>query len=192
MLARWLLVLLGFLLAGCDDDEVEVAVPPSAQGPVVMRVFDRANPTAEPAVLRAGTARQTAGVDELTLEPLIMRRLTATGVAYVHAPRAAVGGPEGLVLEGPVFLTGVYAGQPFTGVATKATLPPGARAVALSDVHLARAGSVTTTPRLDLGEARAETAGPFLHRPGAPALTAALAAIPPDVPLPPLDAGRRP
>ena len=181
------MVMVGLLLAGCDEDETDpVASAPPAQGPVVMRVFDRANPTAEPAVLRAGQARQVDGIDELSLEPLIMRRTATSGVAYVHAPRAAVGGPEGLVLDGPVFLTGVWAGQPFTGVAAKATMLPGSRAVTLTNVQVARAGSVTSTPRLDLGESTAQAGGPFLIRPGVPALTAALAAIPPDVPLPPL------
>ena len=185
-----ILWLVAVVLVGCTDEESvsgpEAALP--AQGPVTVRIFDRNRPGSEPTTMIAGQARQVAGVDQLQLDPLVLRRPGAGGVVYVHAPQAGLGGPEGLTLSGPIQLSGIWNGEPFAGIAAGATMPPGARTVALTSVAIVRAGQIATTPRLDIGEDTAEAAGVFLVRPGAPALTAALAALPPDLPTPRLGA----
>jgi hypothetical protein len=186
----WLVAVM-VVLTGCTGDDDSAADPSAAlpaQGPVTVRIFTRDRPGAEPTVLVAGQARQVAGVDELQLAPLILRRPGSGGVVYVHAPQAGLGGPAGLALSGPIQLSGVWNGQPFAGIAAQATMPPGAHTVALTDVAMVRAGQIATTPRLDIGEDSAEAAGVFLVRPGAPALTAALAALPLDLPTPRLGA----
>lgn len=180
------------LIAGCEDEDASQA-PAGAQGPLVLRVWDkdaRAQPGAPPTTLVAGRAEQRGLAEAVRLSPVLIRRPIEGGVVYVHAGEAAVGGGQGVDLPGPVHLSGTWRGLPFTGVAEHAALPAGGR-LELSGLRLARGGLLATVPQAVATRERIVVQGPLEVSPGAPAITTALAALPPAPVTPLLTPGDR-
>lgn len=180
------------LTAGCQDEAASQA-PAGAQGPLVLRVWDkdaRAQPGSPPTTLVAGRAEQRGLAEAVRLSPVLVRRPIDGGVLYVHAGEAAAGGGKGVDLPGPVHLSGTWRGLPFTGVAERAALPAGGR-LELSGLRLARGGLLATVPRAIANRERIVVEGPLEVAPGAPAITTALAALPPAPATPLLTPGDR-
>lgn len=177
-------------LAGCGvQEEVD---EPGVRGPVVFRIWDRQARAAGalPTVIRADAVRQTtSGFDDLEMVPVLIRHPLTDGVLWVHAPSgifkaatAAIAGGSGreqeIALTGPVHFTGFLGGLPLSGYATSAQVPRGGSNLELSDLQLVRGGSLMTTPRATIADGAISADGPVRIGPGAPALTAALGAIP--------------
>lgn len=180
------------LAAGCDEEGAAQA-PSGAQGPLVLRVWDkdaRATPGAPPTTLLAGRAEQRGLAEAVLLSPVLVRRPLDDGVLYVHADQAAAGGGKGIELPGPVHLSGLWRGLPFTGTAARAAMPAGGR-LQLSDLRLAHGGQLASVPSATADRTRIELGGPLAAAPGAPAIATALAALPPAPATPLLSPGDR-
>lgn len=173
-------------LAGCDDGADQDAQA-GARGPLVMRIWDRearAVPGAAPTTLVAMRAEQRGLGEEVRLREVLVRRpLEGAGALYVHAAEAVAGDGRGVVMPGPVHLTGMWRGLPFTGTADQARIPSNGH-LELTELRLARGGTLVTAPLLTALREQVAVTGALRALPGAPAANAALAALPPDLPLP--------
>lgn len=183
---RSALLLAALVLAGCADDEAE-RPEEGARGPLVMRIWDRearATPGAPPTTLVAQRARQRGLGEEIRLDEVLLRRpLEGGGALYVHAAEALAGDSSGVVMPGPVRLTGVWRGLPFTGTADQARIPANGH-LELTALRLARGGTLATAPLLIALREQVSVQGALRVQPGAPAANAALAALPIEVPTP--------
>jgi hypothetical protein len=191
MLRPALSLISGFLLLGLAGCGVQDTVDePGVRGPVVFRIWDRAARASDapPTVVRADAVRQTSsGFDDLEMLPVLIRRPVSDGVLWVHAPsgtfKAAAKAADGdraqeIALAGPVHFTGILGGIPVSGCASDAAVPRGGSHLELHDIQFVRGGSLLTAPRAELVEGAIRADGPVRIGPGAPALTAALAALP--------------
>jgi len=180
---RWGLAVALVVLAGCGAKES--TEEPGARGPVVIRWWDRAAlerrqaPTVITTQRLAETGKRFAALD---LEPVHLRHPIEGGVLWLEAPHGAFDrsaqATNRLACPGPIAIHGWVQGRPVCGAASHAQVQAGGRALELTDMVLVQAGRLTTTPLAALAQGRGRASGPFLVRPGAPAVLAALAAIP--------------
>jgi hypothetical protein len=178
-----LLVAVLVLLAGCGAKES--TEEPGARGPVIMRWWDRRAleqrqaPTVITTQRLAETGKRFAALD---LEPVLLRHPIEGGMLWLEAPHGAFDrsahATNRLACPGPIAIHGWVQGRPVVGAASQAHVQAGGRELELTDLALVQNGRLTTTPLAALAQGRGRAAGPFQVRPGAPAVLAALAAVP--------------
>lgn len=177
------LVVLILALAGCGVKES--TEEPGARGPVILRWWDaaalarQAPPTVVTTDHLAETGRQLSA---LAMTPVRMRHPIAGGTLWLEAPSGSFdrqsGAANRLECQGPVLIHGWVQGRPVCGAADHARVQAGGRELELVNLALVQGGRLTTTPVASLAQGRAKGEGPFLIRPAAPAVLAAMAAVP--------------
>jgi hypothetical protein len=185
---------MALLMSGCGaPDELPA---PGADGLVVVHWWDekRAGP---PAYLQAEkVAQQDAEFGKLEFSAVMMRLPGAEGAVYVTAPLARYdrGATEEITLgadpqrpvDGPVRFVGLWNGEFFMGRAAKGIFEEKTHRMRLDDVELVGSGVRQHFAWAAITQAQAVPYGGTKRLADAPALTAALAALPSPVVLPPI------
>jgi hypothetical protein len=197
--ALWL-VLAVFVVGGCGNKET--LPPPGAQGLVVVHWWDEQGGL--PAYLQAERVKQQGSVfEELEFITVLMRLPGQGGVVYVSAPRAHYqrDAAEEVVLsalkdqpvDGPVRFLGLYQGDVFVGRADKAVFEETTHRMRLDNVEIIYQGLRERTAFVAISEEKNIPYGKLERMSDAPALTAALGALPMPLVLPPVRlAGEKP
>jgi hypothetical protein len=181
-------------LGGCGAPEELPA--PGADDLVVVHWWDekKAGP---PAYLQAEKVAQgDAEFGKLEFSTVMMRLPGADGVVYVSAPRALYdrGAQEEIILgtdptrpiDGPVRFMGVWNGDLFMGRAAKGVFEEASHRMRLEQVEIASNGLRQRTAWAAITQSQSVPFGELVRLPDAPALTAALAALPSPLVLPPM------
>jgi hypothetical protein len=194
-----LTVVLG-IVSGCG--EKESLPPPGSEGLVVVHWWDEQGGL--PAYLQAERVMQKGSkFEELEFITVLMRLPGRGGVVYVSAPRAHYqrDAKEEVVLsalkdqpvDGPVRFLGTFDGDVFIGRADRAVFEETTRRMRLENVEMVYQGLRERTTYVEIGEEREIPYGKLERMSNAPALTAALGALPSPLVLPPVRiAGEKP
>jgi hypothetical protein len=193
---RAILASLGVALAlgGCGAPDDLPA--PGADGLVVVHWWDekKAGP---PAYLQAESVAQAdMEFGKLDFSGVMMRLPGDDGVVYVFAPRAVYdrGAADEIILgadpqrpvDGPVRFIGVWNGDLFMGRAARAVFEEAKHRMRLDQVEIAAKGLRQRTAWAAITQNQSVPFGELVRLPDAPALTAALAALPSPLVLPPM------
>jgi hypothetical protein len=182
------------VLGGCGTS---AALPaPGADGLVVVHWWDekKAGP---PAYLQADSVAQAdMEFGKLDFSGVMMRLPGEDGVVYVYAPRALYdrGAKDEVILgadpqrpvDGPVRFIGVWNGDPFMGRAAQAVFEEAKHRMRLDQVEITAKGLHQRTAWAAITQSQSVPFGELVRLPDAPALTAALAALPSPLVLPPM------
>jgi hypothetical protein len=193
-LVAWPSLGLALLLAGgcgAPDD----LPPPGADRLVVVHWWDEGGGL--PAYLQADRVVQEGAVFEsLEFRTVLMRLPGADGVVYVTAPRAIYqkGAAEEVQLDalpdqpvdGPVRFIGQWNGEVFMGRANRAVFEEKTHRMRLDQVEIAIQGLRQRAAWAAVTQDRMLPVGRLDRMPDASALTAALAALPAPLVLPPI------
>ncbi len=193
ILALSMSLLVMLTLSSCSD--TEKLPSPGAQGLVVVHMWDEAGGL--PAYMQAERVTQEGSVfEELTFLTVLMRLPGQGGVVYVSAPCALYkrDAAEEIVLsalpdkpiDGPVRFLGTYQGDVIIGRAEKAVFEEKTHRMRLDNVEIVFQGLRQRTAFVKMGEDRIIPIGKLERLPDAPALTAAMGALPKPLVLPPL------
>ncbi len=198
---RWSLRSLGFIacsalafLTGCGAPDDLPA--PGADGLVVMHWWDEKRP-GPPAYMQAERLAQgDAEFKSLEFSSVLMRLPGEDGVVYVTAPRASydrgaaneilLGALPDRPVDGPVRFIGTWNGDLFMGRATQAVFEEASHRMRLDEVEITTRGLRQRTAWAAITRTQSVPFGALIRLPDAPALTAALAALPTPLVLPPM------
>jgi hypothetical protein len=182
------------VLGGCGAPDDLPA--PGADGLVVVHWWDekKAGP---PAYLQAESVAQAdMEFGKLDFSGVMMRLPGDDGVVYVFAPRAVYdrGAADEIILgadpqrpvDGPVRFIGVWNGDLFMGRAARAVFEEAKHRMRLDQVEIAAKGLRQRTAWAAITQNQSVPFGELVRLPDAPALTAALAALPSPLVLPPM------
>lgn len=169
---------------------------PGADGLVVVHWWDEKKP-GPPAYLQAEKVAQgDAEFGKLEFSTVMMRLPGEDGVVYVSAPRAQYdrGAKEEIILgadparplDGPVRFIGVWNGDLFMGRAAKGVFEEASHRMRLEQVEIASNGLRQRTAWAAITQSQSVPFGELVRLPDGPALTAALAALPAPLVLPPV------
>jgi hypothetical protein len=150
-----------------------------------------------PAYLQAERVIQAGSVfEELTFLSVLMRLPGQNSVVYVGAPQAfykrdaaeeiVFSALSGQPIDGPVRFLGTYQGDVFIGRADKAVFEESTHRLRLDQVEIVFQGLRQRTAFVAISEDRMIPIGKLERMPDAPALTAALGALPNPLVLPPI------
>jgi hypothetical protein len=188
---------LALALAGCGESEAPP--PPGAPGLVVLHWWDAKG--GPPAYLEAHDLKQQGSTfDHIEFTQVLMRLPSEGRVAYVTAPHATYNkgqaaavvldaGTDGAgnprVMDGPVRFLGSTDGVPFIGRADVAVFDHDTQGLRLDNVEIVYEGlrQYTTSATLNRKQLDTKKLNPL---PSVPALTAAMAALPRPLDLPPI------
>jgi hypothetical protein len=186
--------LLALALGGCGAPDDLPA--PGADGLVVVHWWDekKAGP---PAYLQAEKVVQgDAEFGRLEFSAVMMRLPGEDGVVYVTAPLAVYdrGAKEEITLgadpqrpvDGPVRFVGLWNGDFFIGRAANGIFEEKSHRMRLEQVEIVSNGVRQRTAWAAITQSQTIPFGELLRLPDAPALTAALAALPSPLVLPPI------
>ncbi len=178
------------MLSGCGSEEK--LPPPGASGLVVVHAWDR--PGEAPARIEARHIEQKDSTFRvLLLEQVMMRLPKSDGVVYLSAPKGSYDADSATAIvltgrssddDGPVRFNGVWRGKLFLGRAAKASFDQRSRTMHLDTVEIASEGLCQWTETADINEGSSISYGKTLRKPDAPAVFAALAALPQAMALP--------
>jgi hypothetical protein len=169
---------------------------PGADGLVVVHWWDEKKP-GPPAYLQAEkVAQNDAEFGQLEFSTVMMRLPGEDGVVYVSAPLAQYdrGAKEEIILgadpdrplDGPVRFIGVWNGDLFMGRAAKGVFEEANHRMRLEQVEIATNGLRQRTAWAAITQNQSVPFGELVRLPDAPALSAALAALPSPLVLPPV------
>jgi hypothetical protein len=187
-------LLAGILLAGCGAPDALPA--PGADGLVVVHWWDEKRP-GPPAYLQAERLVQgDAEFKKLEFTTVMMRLPGDGGVVYVTAPYASydrgaanqiqMGVAPGSQVDGPVRFIGTWNGDLLMGRADRAVFVEATHRMRLEAVEITSRGLRERTAWAEITREQTMPFGAVAHLPDAPALTAALAALPAPLVLPPV------
>ncbi len=189
-----LAALLAMLLSGCGAPDNLPA--PGADTLVVVHWWDekKAGP---PAYLQADRVAQgDAEFGKLEFSNVLMRLPGEDGVVYVSAPQATYdrAAKEAIILradpehpvDGPVRFIGVWGGDVFMGRAAKGVFEESQHRMRLEEVEFTAKGLRQRTAWVALTQNQSVPFGEVTRLSDAPSLTAALAALPVPLVLPPM------
>jgi hypothetical protein len=187
-------VVVAMALASCGAPDDLPA--PGADGLVVVHWWDekKAGP---PAYLQAESVQQgDAEFAKLEFRTVMMRLPGADGVIYVTAPRAVYdrGASEEIVLgadpqrpiDGPVRFVGQWDGEFFVGRAAQGVFEEKTHRMRLEQVEIIAKGVRQRTAWAAITQNQSVPFGELLRMPDAPAVSAALAALPSPMVFPPM------
>jgi hypothetical protein len=187
-------VFVAFALGGCGAPDDLPA--PGADGLVVVHWWDekKAGP---PAYLQAESVQQgDAEFGKLAFSQVMMRLPGEDGVVYVTAPRAVYdrGSKEEIILgadperpvDGPVRFMGLWNGDFFIGRAAKGVFEEKTHRMRLEQVEIIAKGVRQRTAWAAITQNQSVPFGELVRLPDSPAITAALAALPSPLELPPI------
>jgi hypothetical protein len=188
------------LVSGCGNKDT--LPPPGAQGLVVVHWWDEQGGL--PAYMQAEQVKQQGSIfEELEFITVLMRLPGQGGVVYVSAPCAHYqrNAAEEVVLsalkdqpiDGPVRFLGTHDGDVFIGRADRAVFEESTHRMRLDQVEIIFQGLRERTAFVAISEQRDIPYGKLERMNDAPALTAALGALPSPLLLPPIRiAGEKP
>lgn len=182
------------LLSGCGAPDDLPA--PGADGLVVVHWWDEKKP-GPPAYLQAEKVAQgDAEFGKLEFSRVMMRLPGEQGVAYIVAPWARYdrGQADAIVMEsekerpmdGPVRFFGVWNEDVFIGRADRAVFEEAKHRMRLDQVEINVSGNRHRTAWAALSQDQPPAFGALAPLPAAPSITAALAALPVPLVLPPM------
>lgn len=185
-------VLLVPTACGAPDD----LPAPGADGLVVVHWWDEKK-QGPPAYLQAEkVAQNDAEFGKLEFSTVMMRLPGEDGVVYVSAPRAQYdrGATEEIILgadpsrplDGPVRFIGVWNGDLFMGRAAKGVFEEASHRMRLEQVEIAANGLRQRTAWAAITQSQSVPFGELVRLPDAPVITAAFAALPSPLVLPPI------
>lgn len=142
------------VLAATSCEDTKPLPAPGAHGRIVFQVYDE--PGRPPTVLLTGRIDQR-GLSEKDLgfacEPVLLRLTLASGMIDIRAPRAVLApGSDEVTMSGPIRISGVFKGLPLVGRAESAALRGKDRTLRLTAVELIHAGTLSTSPELEMTE----------------------------------------
>jgi len=181
-------------LGGCGAPDDLPA--PGADGLVVVHWWDETK-AGPPAYLQADSVAQgDAEFGKLEFRGVLMRLPGQDGVVYVSAPWALydrgakdeiiLGEEPGRPVDGPVRFIGVWNGDLFMGRAAKGVFEEASHRMRLEEVEFTTKGLRQRTAWAAITQSQSVPFGELTRLADAPALTAALAALPFPLVLPPM------